>query len=82
MALGKPDPRYTQSKRARSSFRLALRISLIVVALLWVVFLVDAALGLRLGRFGLRPGSVSGLVGILAALLGVTLFLASLNRLV
>ena len=35
--------------------------------MLWVVFLVDAALGLRLGRFGLRPGSVSGLVGILAA---------------
>jgi len=67
MALGKPDPRYTQSKRAKSSFRLALRISLVVIALLWVVFLVDAALGLRLGRFGLRPGSVSGLVGILAA---------------
>ena len=27
MALGKPDPRYTLSPRARSSFRLALRIS-------------------------------------------------------
>lgn len=67
MALDKPDPRYTQSRRAKSSFRLALRISLIVIGILWVIFLVDAALGLRLGRFGLRPGSIPGLVGIVFA---------------
>jgi membrane associated rhomboid family serine protease len=67
MALHKPDPRYTQSQRAKSSFRLALRISLFVVAALWVIFLIDAVLGLRLGRFGLRPGSTGGLVGILFA---------------
>jgi len=67
MALGKPDPRYTQSKRARSSFRLALKIALVAVAILWAVFLIDALFGLRLGRFGLRPGSVPGLVGILFA---------------
>ena len=67
MALHKPDPRYTQSQRAKSSFRLALKISLIVLVVLWVIFLVDAALGLRLGRFGLRPGSIPGLVGILFA---------------
>jgi membrane associated rhomboid family serine protease len=67
MALGKPDPRYTQSKRAHSSFRLALKIALVAVGILWVVFLLDAALGLRLGRFGLRPGSIAGLTGILAA---------------
>ena len=67
MALHKPDPRYTQSQRAKSSFRLALKISLIVLGVLWVIFLVDAALGLRLGRFGLRPGSIPGLVGILFA---------------
>jgi membrane associated rhomboid family serine protease len=67
MALDKPDPRFTQSKRAKSSFRLAIRISLIVIGVLWVIFLIDAALGLRLGRFGLRPGSIPGLVGILFA---------------
>jgi membrane associated rhomboid family serine protease len=67
MALGKPDPRYTQSQRAKSSFRLALRISLFVIAILWVIFVIDAVLGLRLGRFGLRPGSIPGLVGILSA---------------
>lgn len=67
MALGKPDPRYTQSKRAASSFRLALKIALIAVGVLWFVFLLDAALGLRLGRFGLRPGSIPGLVGIITA---------------
>lgn len=67
MALGRPDPRFTQSRRARSSFRLALKIALVAVVILWAVFLVDAAFGLRLGRFGLRPGSVPGLVGILFA---------------
>jgi hypothetical protein len=67
MALGKPDPRFTHSKRARSSFRLALKISLVVVGVLWAIFVIDAVFGLRLGRFGLRPGSVPGLAGILFA---------------
>ena len=67
MALGKPDPRYTQSRRARSSFRLALKTTLIFIGILWTIFIFDAVFGLRLGRFGLRPGSVSGLIGILSA---------------
>lgn len=67
MALGKPDPRYTQSRRAHASFRLALRITLVFIGILWTVFVLDAAFGLRLGRFGLRPGSVGGLIGILTA---------------
>jgi len=67
MALGKPDPRYSQSPRARSSFRLALRITLVFIGVLWTIFIVDAAFGLRLGRFGLRPGSFSGLIGIFTA---------------
>jgi membrane associated rhomboid family serine protease len=67
MPLGKPDPRYTLSPRARSSFRLALRITLVFVGILWTVFIIDAAFGLRLGRFGLRPGSVIGLIGIATA---------------
>ena len=67
MALGRPDPRFTHSKKAQANFRLALKISFVVVAALWLVFLIDAMLGLRLGRFGLRPGSVAGLWGIISA---------------
>ena len=67
MPLGKPDPRFTQSKKARSSFRLAVRLSLVFIGVLWTVFIIDEAFALRLGRFGLRPGSVPGLIGILTA---------------
>lgn len=67
MALGKPDPRFTQSKQAKSSFRLALRLSLVFVGILWAIFIVDEVFGLRLGRFGLRPGSIPGLLGIVTA---------------
>jgi membrane associated rhomboid family serine protease len=67
MVLSKPDPRYTQSQRARSSFRLALKIALVFIGVLWAVFIIDAAFGLRLGRFGLRPGSTPGLIGIVTA---------------
>lgn len=67
MALSKPDPRYTQSQRARSSFRLALKMALVFIGVLWAVFIIDAAFGLRLGRFGLRPGSIPGLIGIVTA---------------
>ena len=67
MLLGKPDPRFTQSKKAHASFRLALKITLVFIGILWTIFIIDAAFGLRLGRFGLRPGSIPGLVGIFAA---------------
>lgn len=67
MALAKPDPRYTQSKRAKSNFRLALKISLVFIGILWSIFIIDAVFGLRLGRFGLRPGSIAGLTGVFAA---------------
>ena len=67
MALGKPDPRYTQSKKARANFRLAMRLSLVFIGILWTIFILDAVFGLRLGRFGLRPGSVAGLVGVITA---------------
>jgi membrane associated rhomboid family serine protease len=67
MALDKPDPRYTQSKRAKSNFRLALKISLVCIGVLWSIFIIDAVFGLRLGRFGLRPGSIAGLTGVVTA---------------
>jgi membrane associated rhomboid family serine protease len=67
MALHQPDPRYTHSARARSSFRLAARISLVFIGVLWTIFVFDAVLGLRLGQFGLRPGSTAGLIGVVTA---------------
>jgi len=67
MALDKPDPRYTQSKQARRNFRLALKISLTFIGVLWLIFILDAVFGLRLARFGLRPGSIPGLIGLITA---------------
>ena len=67
MPLGKPDPRFTQSKKARSNFRLAVRISLVFVGILWTIFIIDEAFGLRQRRVGLRPGSVPGQIGIVTA---------------
>lgn len=67
MALRRPDPSYTHSRKAQANFRLAIKISLLLLAAIWLVFLVDAMLGLQLTRFGLRPGSISGLVGVVTA---------------
>ena len=67
MALGKPDPRFTHGKMAQANFRLAIKISVLFLAALWLVFVVDALFGLKLNRFGLRPGSVPGLIGVVTA---------------
>ena len=67
MALGRPDPRFTQSRRAQLNFRLAMRYSLVFIGILWTVFIVDEVFGLGLSRFGLRPGSTAGLVGVITA---------------
>ena len=67
MHLGKPDPRFTASARARRNFSLALKVALYVVAALWVILILDSVLGLNLGRFGLRPRSIQGLAGLLTA---------------
>lgn len=67
MALHQPDPRYALSKRSKSNFVLALRVSLAFLASLWLIFIIDALFGLGLGRFGLRPGSVTGLIGLVTA---------------
>jgi len=67
MALSKPDPRYTHSKQARRNFRLAMKMSLVAIGILWTIFIFDIVFGLNLGRFGLRPGSIPGLLGIVTA---------------
>ena len=67
MQLGKPDPRFTTSLRAQRNFKLALKIALWLVGVLWLILIVDSVLGLGLVRFGLRPRHVEGLIGVLTA---------------
>jgi len=67
MHLAKPDPRFTSSPRAQRSFKLALKIALFMMGLLWLILFIDSVLGLGLHRFGLRPRHAEGLVGIFSA---------------
>ncbi len=60
-----PDPGYTGSGRARANFRLALKLSLGLVTLLWLIALLGW--GLELEQFGIRPRRWIGLPGILVA---------------
>ena len=65
MQIDSPDPAFTLSERARANFRLAARLALGFVALLWVIPLLGW--GLELERFGVNPRHWSGLPGILVA---------------
>jgi len=67
MQLNLPDPAYNNSERAQGNFRLAFKVSLYFVTLLWVVTLLDWGLEMELTRFGVRPRSLPGLAGILVA---------------
>ena len=62
-----PDPDYTTSVRARANFRLAAKIALAFVAVLWAVDFFNVVLGLDLQRFGVRPRELAGVPGILLA---------------
>lgn len=67
MHLGKPESHVTSSPRAQRNFLLALKISLWIVGVLWMILIVDSTLGLGLGRFGLRPRHTDGLIGVFTA---------------
>jgi membrane associated rhomboid family serine protease len=67
MQLHIPDPDYTSSERARANFRLAFKIALGFVALIWLIDILNWALDLELRRFGVRPRQFAGLPGILLA---------------
>jgi membrane associated rhomboid family serine protease len=67
MQIYTPDPDYSSSERARANFRLAFKIALGFVALLWLIDFVNWGLDLRLQRFGVRPRELAGLPGILLA---------------
>ena len=67
MQVHLPDPDYTSSERARANFRLAAKIALGFVALLWLIQLLNWGLDLELARVGVRPREIAGLPGILLA---------------
>ena len=67
MRLHLPEPGHNESDRAQGNFRLALKMSLCFVLLLWIVTVLDWGLGLELTRFGVRPRPFLGLPGVLVA---------------
>jgi membrane associated rhomboid family serine protease len=67
MQIHIPDPAYTGSARSRDNFRLAVKISLSFVALIWLMHFLNWALDLGPGDFGVRPRQIAGLAGILFA---------------
>jgi membrane associated rhomboid family serine protease len=62
-----PDPSYTNTAQARAHFRLAARIAAGFVALVWIIFLLNALFDVEPDPFGVRPREAIGLVGILFA---------------
>jgi membrane associated rhomboid family serine protease len=67
MQIHRIDPRYVASDRARKNFRLAVKVAIGFVILLWVIHLLNWVLGSGWAQFGLRPREIDGLFGILAA---------------
>lgn len=65
MQLRVPDPGYTASARAKTSFLLAVKLALGFVALVWLIFGIQSLVGPEMARFGLRPRDLGGLWGLL-----------------
>jgi len=67
MQIHSLDPAYTTSPQARANFRLAFKIALGFVVLLWLIQGLNWGLDLGLQRFGVHPRRLDGLPGILFA---------------
>jgi membrane associated rhomboid family serine protease len=67
MQIHIPDPAHTGSERARANFRLAVKMALAFVALIWLIQLLNWALDLGPADFGVRPRQLAGLPGIFFA---------------
>lgn len=67
MQIHRPDAAYTDSERARINFRLAVKITLAFVALIWAIELLNLALDVGPDDFGVQPRQLAGLLGILFA---------------
>ena len=67
MQIHVPDPAYTGSTRSRENFRLAVKLALGFVALLWLIQILSWGLDVGPEDFGVRPRQAIGLLGILTA---------------
>jgi len=67
MQFDVPDPAYTGSAPSRAHFRLAVKIAIVFVAVLWIVFGLNSALDLDPDVSGIRPRRWEGLPGIVFA---------------
>ena len=62
-----PPNRTTEPAEAKPRLKRAFAAAASFVALLWLIWFADAGLGLHLVRFGVYPGALDGLPGILFA---------------
>src|SRR2546423_13660179 len=67
MQFDVPDPAYTGSHSSRVHFRLALRLAIGFVSVLWLIFLMSWAFDLEPDVSGVRPRQWVGLPGIVFA---------------
>jgi membrane associated rhomboid family serine protease len=61
------EPAHAGAERARANFRLALKLALAFVALIWLIQLANWGLDVGPEQFGIRPRKLAGLHGILFA---------------
>ena len=59
------EARIMDNKAERRKFLGSLIIPLLIVAVMWVVKIIEVSLNLDLGRYGLVPHTAQGLLGIL-----------------
>jgi membrane associated rhomboid family serine protease len=67
MDIVPPDIVTARAERARANFRLAVRLAIGFVAVLWLVHLLISGLDIGPENFGVRPRELVGLVGIVCA---------------
>lgn len=67
MEVHVPDPAWAGAGPRATQFRLARRLAIGFVALLWLLQAINALLGLDPAPFGVRPRDPAGLVGIVTA---------------
>ncbi len=67
LKIRQPDPDYLASRKSHNNFKLAVKISLGILAALWLVHIINWIGGYGWNRFGVSPRSIQGLWGVLAA---------------
>jgi len=67
MSFHQPDPKFISSKKSAANMKLAARLSFCFVALLWLILFLDAISEVSFVSYGLRPGSIEGLLGVFTA---------------